>query len=127
MYYKQLPIWQKSQTLLLEIEKIVRGFSRYHKYSMGLELRQSGLRLCKAIHRALTRKKSKMKLIQLMTELIDDIKFQLQLAKKLQAFNGFAQFQLLTELVVSLGKQAGGWYKKARAEAGYNRPQSGRL
>ena len=62
-----------------------------------------------------------------MTELIDDIKFQLQLTKELQAFNGFAQFQLLTELVVSLGKQAGGWYKKARAEAGYKRPQSGRL
>jgi hypothetical protein len=70
------------------------------------------LRLCKAIHRVLTCKKSKLKLIQLRTELIDDIKCQLQLAKELQAFNGFAQFQLLTELVVSLSKQAAGTKKQ---------------
>jgi hypothetical protein len=34
------------------------------------------------------------------------------LAKELQAFNGFAQFQLLTELVVSLSKQAAGTKKQ---------------
>ncbi|MDN3613342.1 four helix bundle protein [Vibrio gallaecicus] len=116
MNYHQLPIWRQSQGLLLAVEESVRQFSRYHKYTIGDELRQTALRLCKAIHRAFTRHRSKLKLVQTVSELIDDLKFQLQLAKELKAFNGFAQFQQLTELVVSLGKQAGGWYKKTRAE-----------
>jgi len=116
MNYHRLPIWQQAQALLLAVEKSVRQFSRYYKYTVGHELRQTVLRLCKAIHRAFTRHASKLKLVQTVSELIDDIKFQLQLAKELKAFSAFAQFQQLTELVVSLGKQAGGWYKKTRAE-----------
>ena len=38
--YQQLPLWRDSQRLLLEVEQAVRGFTRYHKYSLGAELRQ---------------------------------------------------------------------------------------
>ncbi|ALO33367.1 hypothetical protein CMT41_00560 [Colwellia sp. MT41] len=116
MNYQRLPIWQQANRLLFELEISVKQFSRYHKYSVGLELRQTVLRLCKAIHRAFTRKNSKIKCIQHVVELIDDLKFQLQLTKELKAFKNFAQYEQLAELVVSLGKQAGGWFKQAKAE-----------
>ena len=74
MDYKRLPIWQQAQQLLLVTETTVRSFSRYHKYSIGAELRQSVLRLCKAIHRVFTRSKnSKVKMVQYIAELIDTI------------------------------------------------------
>jgi len=116
MNYQHLPIWQQANRLLLELELSVKQFSRYHKYTIGTELRQLALRLCKAIHRAFTRKHSKIKCIQQVVELIDDLKFQLRLGKELKVFKNFAQYEQLAELVVSLGKQAGGWFKQAKAE-----------
>ena len=38
--YEHLPIFKKAYDLTLYFEKIVRNFSRYHKYSVGAELRQ---------------------------------------------------------------------------------------
>lgn len=113
---QRYPIWRDAQQLLLAIEQAVRGFSRYHKYSVGAQLRASAMRLCQAIHRAMSRRSSRLKLVQQVAELLDDLKFQIQLARELRAFENFNQFQRVAELVVGLGKQAGGWLKQARAE-----------
>jgi hypothetical protein len=114
-YYQQLPIWRHANQLLLYTEQVVRRFSRYHKYTIGSELRRLTSRICQTIHRAVSRKNSFKLLIQL-SELIDDLKFQIQLAKELTAFASFHQFQQMVEQVVQLGRQAGGWLKQVRAE-----------
>jgi len=36
--YEHLPIYKKAMDLAVYLEKIVRGFSRYHKYTLGSEL-----------------------------------------------------------------------------------------
>ena len=38
--YEHLPIYKKAYDLTLYFEQIVRNFSRYHKYTVGTELRQ---------------------------------------------------------------------------------------
>lgn len=113
----RLPIWRDANRLLLETEQVVRSFCRYHKYSIGEQLRATAMRLCQSIHRAVSRKHSHIKLVQQVTELVDDFKLQIQLARELKAFANFTQFQRVAELAVGLGKQAGGWLKQARAEA----------
>ncbi len=117
-YLAQLPIWRSANRLLLEIEQGVRGFSRYHKYTIGHHLRETAMRICQALHRAFSRRNSQIKMVQQVAELIDDIKMQIHLAKELHAFHSFAQFQRVAELAVAvaLGKQAGGWLKQVRAE-----------
>lgn len=112
-----LPIWHDANRLMVDIEQAVRGFPRYHKYTIGTELRTTALRLCQTIHRAHSRKQSRARLVQQVSELIDDLKMQIQLAKELRAFHNFAQFQRVAEQAVGLGRQAGGWLKQARAEA----------
>ena len=37
--YEHLPIYKKAMDLTIYFEKIVRNFSRYHKYTLGTELR----------------------------------------------------------------------------------------
>lgn len=37
--YEHLPIYKKAMDLAIYFEKIVRYFSRYHKYTLGSELR----------------------------------------------------------------------------------------
>ena len=116
-HLNRLPIWRDASRLLAETEQVVRTFARYHKYSIGAQLRATAMRLCQSIHRAVSRKHSQVKLVQQVTELVDDMKLQIQLARELNAFANFTQFQRVAELAVSLGRQAGGWLKQARAEA----------
>jgi hypothetical protein len=49
---KHLPIWRDATQLLLEIEKAVMGFPRYHKYTLGTDLRQQAMGIVRLIHRA---------------------------------------------------------------------------
>ena len=38
--YEHLPIYRAAFDLAVHVEKIVRSFGRYHKYSLGTELRE---------------------------------------------------------------------------------------
>jgi hypothetical protein len=38
--YEHLPIYMKAMDLAIHLERVVRNFSRYHKYTAGAELRQ---------------------------------------------------------------------------------------
>ena len=38
-YYENLPIYKKAVDLAIHLEQAVRGFSRYHKYAIGADLR----------------------------------------------------------------------------------------
>ena len=37
--YEHLPIYKKAMDVTIYFEKVVRNFSRYHKYTLGSELR----------------------------------------------------------------------------------------
>ena len=50
--YEHLPIFKKAYDLTLYFEQIVRGFSRYHKYTVGSELRQLSREVLRLIRRA---------------------------------------------------------------------------
>lgn len=38
--YEHLPIYKQALDLAVYLEKVVSGFSRYHKYSLGADLRK---------------------------------------------------------------------------------------
>ncbi|HOW75801.1 MAG TPA: DUF1566 domain-containing protein [Candidatus Competibacteraceae bacterium] len=77
------PIWRDAHLLMLEIEQAVRGFARYHPYTIGSELRATALRLCQAIHRAYSRQQSRRRLGQLISAWVDGHKMQIQWARAL--------------------------------------------
>jgi len=37
--YEHLPIYKQALDVVVHFEKVVAGFSRYHKYALGTELR----------------------------------------------------------------------------------------
>ncbi len=37
--YEHLPIYKQAMDVAVHFEKVVAGFSRYHKYTLGAELR----------------------------------------------------------------------------------------
>ena len=115
--YKQLPLWRAATRFLLEIEDAVRRFPRYHKYTLGSDLRRQAMTVCRLVARAAQDSDAAgraQRLEQLVWQ-VEDLKMSLQLAKELEAFASFAQFQRLAEQVVALGRQSGGWWKRARS------------
>lgn len=119
MQLKQLPIWRDANRFLLAIELAVKQFPRYHKYTVGTELRQNALAVCNLIHRAWQEKAALCVHLQSLKVCLDEIKIQLHLAKRLGAIASFATFEHLSQLAVTLAKQNGGWYK-ARCNIGQN-------
>lgn len=49
---KRFSIWRDDELLVITIEQVVRGFPRYHKYTMGLKVTpiSNALRIIKVNH-----------------------------------------------------------------------------
>ena len=109
---RQMPLWRDSQQLLLLVEQAVRDFPRYHKYTVGSELRRQAMRICRLLARACHDKEQRLAYVIQLTEAIDDLKIQLQLAKALAAFRHFKAFETIARLSVAVGKQSGGWRQR---------------
>jgi len=51
-YYENLPIYKKAMDLTVLLENTVRGFSRYHKYSIGADMRNASRTIAALIIKA---------------------------------------------------------------------------
>jgi hypothetical protein len=54
--YEHLPIYKTAMDLTVYVEQVVRNFSRYHKYTLGSDLRQQSRELVTVIIRANSRR-----------------------------------------------------------------------
>ena len=50
--YEHLPIYKAALDMTVHFEKLVAGFSRYHKYTLGTELRQASRSVLMQVLRA---------------------------------------------------------------------------
>lgn len=64
---KHLPIYKRSYDLCLYLERVVQKFSRYHKYTLGVDLRDGARRVLKLIVRANARRDK-------ATDVFDDVR-----------------------------------------------------
>ena len=53
---EHLPIYKAAYDFCLYVEQMVRGFSRYHKYALGSDLRDGARRVLKLVVRANSRR-----------------------------------------------------------------------
>jgi hypothetical protein len=121
-HLQHLLIWRDATRLLLAIEQAVRLFPRYHKYTLGTELRQQAMRVCRLIMRAADQRADQGPWLQQLVTAVDDLKLSVQLAKELEVFQSFKEFQAIAELAVAVGKQSGGWRKRLAGANGQHRP-----
>lgn len=98
--------------MLIEIETAVRQFPRFHKYAVGADLRTDARRVTRLAHRAWRDQGRRREWVNRLVFGVDDLKLSLQIAKRLQAFTSFAQFEALARLAFDLGRQCGGWQKQ---------------
>ncbi len=74
------PIYRDCRRLLVHTEAGVQRFSRYHKYTVGTDLRQQAMALMRGVHLAVYDRPNQPRHVQALVWLADDYKLTLQLA-----------------------------------------------
>jgi hypothetical protein len=117
---EHLPIYKRSYDLCLHLEQVVRGFSRYHKYTLGADLRDGARRVLKLIVRA-NAGRDRVPLLLEVREEVEQLKVVLRLCQDVKAFPSFGAFEQAIEHAVEIAKQNEGWLRSQRQGHGQNR------
>jgi 23S rRNA-intervening sequence protein len=111
--YEHLPIYKKAMDLAVYMENVVKGFSRYHKYSTGADLRNLSREIVALIISANSKAEKVDTLLQLR-DAIERLKVEIRICKEVRAFRSFNSFQHAAEGAVNIGRQVEGWIKAVR-------------
>jgi len=107
---EHLPIYKASYDLCLYLEQVVRNFSRYHKYTLGADLREGARRVLKLVVRANSRRDKAPLLVEVREE-VEQLKVVLRLCQDVKAFANFKAFEHAIGKAVEIAKQNEGWLK----------------
>jgi len=94
--YEHLPIYKQALDAAVHFEKVVAGLSRYHKYTLGTEIRHQSRAALALIVRANGARDRASVLVELR-QCLDELLILLRLAKEVRAFRSFSSFQRMTE------------------------------
>jgi four helix bundle protein len=109
MKYENLTIYKSALDFCVYIETIVKSFDKYHKYSIGNDLRVYSKDILFTIQKA-NRQKDKNNTLDTLVNKCEESKMLLQIAKELKAFKSFKQFEHSSKLCVEVCKQSQNWY-----------------
>ena len=115
-YYEHLPIYKKSMDVAIYIENIVRGFPKYHKYTMGTDLRNKSREIVSLIIKA-NSEKQKLPALFMLRDNIEELKVIIRIGKEVKAFNSLKSFTHLIEDVISISRQNEGWIKSIKGKS----------
>ena len=116
--YEHLPIYKKAFELVVYFENIVRNFSRYHKYTLGSDLRRQSREVVGLIVRA-NNKTDRLETLLQLREILEQLKLTIRVCKEVKAFHNFNSFEVAINGVIDISKQNEGWIKSlSRKQAG---------
>ncbi len=107
------PIFRSGLELCVYIETIVKGFDKYHKYTIGEDMRKFSKDILFIINRVGLSQDKKRVLIRLRDR-CEDMKMLILISKELKAFKSFKQFEHSSRLAVDIAKQSQAWLNSSR-------------
>jgi len=96
--YEHLSIYKKAMDLAVYLEKIVRNFSRYHKYTFGTELRAKSREIV-GVTIAANFQGGKARASARAAREARRLQVVLRICKEVRAFNGFSSYAYSANLV----------------------------
>ena len=95
-----LPLWRDGQRMLVWVEQVVRRFARYHKYTVGTQLRTQALTVCRLVLRAqAVDAHARLEVVNELHLAAEELKLLLQLGKQ---SNTTGKASYLALLILSL-------------------------
>jgi len=116
--YEHLPIYRDAYDLTVHIEKIVRNFSRYHKYTLGTDLRNKTRAVLERIIEA-NNVPDRVSLLLGLRHQLENLKVLCRLCHDSGAFSGGTKSYLyVAERLTGLAQQNEGWLKQSVGKKG---------
>lgn len=94
--YEHLPIYKAALDAAVHFENVVAGFSRYHKYTLGTELRNASRLVVEQVIGANSARERLPELIRLRDGL-ERVRVLMRLAKEVKAFKNFQAYSRVTQ------------------------------
>jgi len=91
-FYEELPIYKKALDLAIHFEKVVRGFEKYHKYTVGTELRNLSREILILVALANTSAVREQKLKEALSKL-EELKILVRICREIKAFRSFNSYE----------------------------------
>lgn len=114
--YENLPVYKSALDLAKYFEQVVKGFDRYHKYTLGADLRNLSRRILVLVAKANIKANRKDCLVEALDK-IEELKIIIHLSKEVKAFNSFKSFEVAIKSVIEVAKQCEGWSKARITQA----------
>ncbi len=113
--YEHLPIYRDALDLAIHLEIVVAGFSRYHKYTLGSEMRNASRGIVAQVIRTNNEPEKESPLRELRDQL-EQLLVLIRIAKEVKAFKSFAAYQVVVEKTAKVSRQNEGWLKSVVAK-----------
>ena len=98
--------------MTIYIENMGRGFSKYHKYTLGTDLRNISREVVRLIIKANSDREKHVTLC-VLRDTIEELKVTIRICKEVKAFKNFSAFKHAVEEAINLSKQSEGWIKSS--------------
>jgi hypothetical protein len=99
--YKHLAIYREAFQFLIYCEKIVKNFSRYHKYTHGSYLRNTARQVVKLIIRA-NNSRNRLSVLEELRITLEETKLIFRICKEVKTFNNFKSFETAINQVTEI-------------------------
>lgn len=109
--YEHLPIFRAAFDLALHLEKIVKNFSRYHKYTLGTELRERSRAVLQRVIAANTASEERQAQLLALRAELEQLKVLVRLCHQSGGFATTRSYLYVSEQLVGIAKQNEGWLR----------------
>jgi hypothetical protein len=122
VHYTNLPIYKASFDLAIYFEKIVKNFERYHRYTLGADLRNKSRQIATQVMR-INAFDNKLSEVQELVACIEELKLLIRLCNEVSGFKNPNSYSYSSEIVANLSRQAEGWLSSSQTRDRQNVPR----
>ncbi len=79
--YEHLPIYKQAMDIAVHFEKVVAGFPRYHKYTLGSDLRQKSREVVTLVVKANNSRQNRRAILIQLRNTLDELLILVRLAQ----------------------------------------------
>lgn len=112
--YEHLPIYAKAYELALYVEQQVHGFSRFHKYAIGADLRELCRAMLRGVIRANNAQTQRAQELDALRVCVEEFLVLLRLGKDVRALATLKAYEHCANLALSVSRQTEGWLSKSK-------------
>jgi len=111
--YEHLPIYKAALDMAVYFERIVANFSRYHKFTLGSELRVLSHHVVLLVIKANNATDNIVQIRELL-DALEELKILVHIAKEIKAFHSFNSFEMCVRHLDGVTRQSAGWLKSQK-------------